>query len=52
MITAIISSVLGLGSSIALIWSVLEVYTVTQNRPGISIPDAARVAAAKYGLHF
>lgn len=52
MITTIIATALSLGSSVALIWSVLEVFTVTQKRPGISIPDAVRVAAAKYGLHF
>ena len=47
-----ISWVLSLLSSAAFIWSILEVFTVTQQRPGISIPDAARVAAAKYGIHF
>ena len=46
------SAILGLMSSAAFIWSILEVFTVTQQRPGISIPDAARVAAAKYGIHF
>lgn len=47
-----ISIILSLMSSAAFIWSILEVFTVTQQRPGISIPDAARVAAAKYGIHF
>ena len=47
-----ISAILGLMSSAAFIWSILEVFTVTQQRPGISIPDAARVAAAKYGIRF
>ena len=48
MITAILS----LLSSAAFIWSILEVFTVTQQRPGISIPDAVRVAAGKYGINF
>lgn len=52
MVATPLSAVLGTLSSIALIWSVLEVFTVTQQRPGIAIPDAVRVAAAKYGIHF
>ena len=47
-----ISAILSLMSSAAFIWSILEVFTVTQQRPGISILDAARVAAAKYGIRF
>ena len=47
-----IATILSLMSSAAFIWSILEVFTVTQRRPGISIPDAARVAAAKYGIRF
>ncbi|CAM4358339.1 MULTISPECIES: hypothetical protein [Corynebacterium] len=52
MIAAIISSVVGLASSAAFVWSILEVYTVSQQHPGMPIPDAARIAAGKYGLHF
>ncbi|WJY96546.1 hypothetical protein [Corynebacterium fournieri] len=46
-----VSILLSLASSVGLIWSVLEVFNVTQQHPGISIPDAARVAARKYGIN-
>lgn len=47
-----VSALLSLTSSAVFIWSILEVFTVTQQQPGISILDAARVAGAKYGLYF
>lgn len=52
MIATILGSVVGLASSVATIWAVLEVFTVSQKHPGMPIPQAARIAAAKYGIRF
>ncbi|WP_186439428.1 hypothetical protein [Corynebacterium sp. NML180780] len=52
MITSIVATVASLASSAAFIWSILEVFTVSQQHPGMPIPEAARIAAAKYGIHF
>lgn len=51
-VLAVLSSLLGLASSAAFIWSILEVFTVSQKHPGMPIPQAARIAAAKYGIRF
>lgn len=52
MIATIVGSVVGLASSVATIWAVLEVYTTAQRHPGMPIDRAARIAAAKYGIRF